>query len=187
MQKGVRRRLGKIGDLKHKIKSSSPKAASTSPKMSTEKPRRSDEGSSGTRIIGKSNVSTDSSSVISDQPNLDPADAGARNGYRADDKAYGYRTDLGDVKGYREDRIEEGQRGDADYDDAHAFDHPALSEPQPWIWVPRDPLGLSGLLVSELTSAGVEASDVGAVMSEKGVVDVSRGPPDEEWNGGNDK
>ncbi|TRM61311.1 phosphate metabolism protein-domain-containing protein [Schizophyllum amplum] len=78
------------------------------------------------------------------------------------------------------------ENGYNEYDEEHAFDHPALHEPQPWIWVPRDPLGLSGLLVGELTSAGVEASDVGAVMNEKGVVDVSRGPPDEEWKGGHD-
>ena len=68
----------------------------------------------------------------------------------------------------------------------HAFDHPSTYVNQPWIWLPKDSLGLSELLVSELKEAGIDASDVGATMDEEGVVEVSRNPPDEEWSGGHD-
>lgn len=71
-------------------------------------------------------------------------------------------------------------------DDEHAFDHPSTYVDQPWIWMPKDRLGLSQLLVDDLHAVGVDASDVGAVMDEKGVVEVTRNPPDEEWIGGHD-
>lgn len=70
--------------------------------------------------------------------------------------------------------------------DEHAFDHPSTYETQKWVWIPKDPLGLSELLAKELRDAGVDASDVGAFMDEKGVVEVKRNPPDEEWTGGHD-
>lgn len=68
----------------------------------------------------------------------------------------------------------------------HAFDHPSTYVEQPWIWLPRDRLGLSEILVNELRDIGVDASDTGAVMDKKGVVEVTRNPPDEEWVGGHD-
>ncbi|KAJ6594223.1 DUF221 family protein [Mycena capillaripes] len=70
--------------------------------------------------------------------------------------------------------------------DDHAFDHPSTYVEQPWIWMPKDRLGLSQLLVDDLHSVGVDASDLGAVMDEKGIVEVTRNPPDEEWGGGHD-
>ncbi|RXW15422.1 hypothetical protein EST38_g10427 [Candolleomyces aberdarensis] len=75
---------------------------------------------------------------------------------------------------------------DEDQEDEHAFDHPSTYQEQPWIWIPKDVLGLSNILAEELRGAGVEASDVGALMDEKGVVEVRRNPPDEEWAGGHD-
>jgi calcium permeable stress-gated cation channel len=75
---------------------------------------------------------------------------------------------------------------DSDDFDEHAFDHPSTYADQPWIWIPKDGLGLSQLLVSELKQGGVEASDVGAVMDDKGTVEVIRNPPDEDWSGGHD-
>ena len=76
---------------------------------------------------------------------------------------------------------------DVDKDfDVHGFDHPSTYEQQPWVWVPRDPYGISRLVVEELRAAGVEASDEGAVMDEKGTVEVTRNPPDQDWEGGND-
>jgi hypothetical protein len=69
---------------------------------------------------------------------------------------------------------------------AHAFDHPATYVEQPRIWVPRDTLKLSTLLVNELRNAGVDASDDGALMDNKGIVEVSGNPPDEEWSRGHD-
>ncbi|KJA27716.1 hypothetical protein HYPSUDRAFT_62761 [Hypholoma sublateritium FD-334 SS-4] len=76
---------------------------------------------------------------------------------------------------------------DEEEDDGdHAFNHPSTYADQPWIWLPKDSLGLSELLVSELKEAGVDASNVGASMDEEGVVEVSRNPPDEEWSGGHD-
>ncbi|EKM57367.1 uncharacterized protein PHACADRAFT_194921 [Phanerochaete carnosa HHB-10118-sp] len=77
--------------------------------------------------------------------------------------------------------------GDVDEDfDAHGFDHPSTYEEQPWIWVPKDALGLSEVFVREYRTLGVEASDEGAVMDERGNVEVNRSPPDEEWHGGHD-
>ncbi|ESK88187.1 duf221 family protein [Moniliophthora roreri MCA 2997] len=73
-----------------------------------------------------------------------------------------------------------------DEEDPHAFDHPSTYKAQRWIWVPRDELGLSRTLVQYLKNHGVEASDEGADMDSKGVVEVTRGPPDEEWLGGHD-
>ncbi|EAU91569.2 DUF221 family protein [Coprinopsis cinerea okayama7 len=70
--------------------------------------------------------------------------------------------------------------------DDHAFDHPSTYQEQAWIWIPKDPLGLSEVLAKDLRSAGVDASDVGAFMDEHGVVEVRRNPPDEEWAGGHD-
>lgn len=75
---------------------------------------------------------------------------------------------------------------DSDEDDVHAFDHPSIYVEQPWIWIPKDHLGLSGLLVKELQDAGINASDLGAEMQEDGIVEVTRNPPDEEWAGGHD-
>ncbi|KIO24905.1 hypothetical protein M407DRAFT_15343 [Tulasnella calospora MUT 4182] len=78
---------------------------------------------------------------------------------------------------------------DDDEDDIedNAFNHPSTYKPTPIIWIPKDDLGLSVLLVEELTLAGVSASDVGAFINENGDVDVSRNPPDEEWTGGHDR
>ncbi|KAF9567911.1 DUF221-domain-containing protein [Agrocybe pediades] len=73
-----------------------------------------------------------------------------------------------------------------DDEDEHAFDHPSTYVDQKWIWLPKDPLGLSEILTRDLKDAGVNASDVGANMDEKGVVEVTRNPPDEDWDGGHD-
>ncbi|KAJ7680638.1 DUF221 family protein [Mycena polygramma] len=75
---------------------------------------------------------------------------------------------------------------DEEEQDDHAFDHPSTYIEQPWIWLPKDRLGLSQLLVDDLHAVGVDASDLGAVMDEKGIVEVTRNPPDEEWDGGHD-
>ncbi|KIJ24982.1 hypothetical protein M422DRAFT_274120 [Sphaerobolus stellatus SS14] len=74
---------------------------------------------------------------------------------------------------------------DSDFDD-HGFDHPSRWKRQPWIWIPKDPLGLSVLFVESFSKCGIDASDQGSEMDEKGVVEVSRGPPDEVWEGGYD-
>lgn len=68
----------------------------------------------------------------------------------------------------------------------HTFDHPSVYEDQAWIWLPKDPLGLSELLVNDLIAVGINASDVGAKMDNKGIVEVTRTPPDQEWEGGHD-
>ncbi|CAE6462438.1 unnamed protein product [Rhizoctonia solani] len=74
---------------------------------------------------------------------------------------------------------------DSDLDD-FAFDHPNTYKDAPWIWIPKDTLGMSTVLLKELHAAKVEASDEGAEMDEKGLVIVSRNPPDEAWGGGLD-
>ena len=40
--------------------------------------------------------------------------------------------------------------------------------------------------MKELHDARVEASDTGAKINKKGVVEVSRNPPEEAWGGGLD-
>lgn len=74
---------------------------------------------------------------------------------------------------------------DSDFDE-NGFEHPSRYKDQPWIWVPKDPLGLSKLFVEQFKRVGVLASDEGATMDEEGVVEVTRAPPDEAWEGGFD-
>ncbi|KAL5631731.1 hypothetical protein ACGC1H_007289 [Rhizoctonia solani] len=74
---------------------------------------------------------------------------------------------------------------DSDLDE-FAFNHPNTYKDAPWIWIPKDKLGVSTVLLKELHAAKVEASDIGSKMNEKGVVTVSRNPPDEAWSGGLD-
>lgn len=85
------------------------------------------------------------------------------------------------------DLSDDDEEDEEDDHDEHAFDHPSTYVDQPWIWLPRDQLGLSELLTNDLKAAGVDASDVGASMDEKGIVEVTRNPPDEEWYGGHDR
>ena len=72
---------------------------------------------------------------------------------------------------------------DSDFDEA-GFDHPSTYLDQPWIWIPKDELGLSQQLVGELRRGGVDASDEGAYIESSGNVEVTRNPPDEAWIGG---
>ncbi|KAJ3888452.1 DUF221 family protein [Lentinula edodes] len=62
--------------------------------------------------------------------------------------------------------------------DEHAFDHPSTYVAQPCVWIPRDPLGLSTVIVEYLEEAGVRASDEGAIMDAKGAVMVMKPPPE---------
>lgn len=85
-----------------------------------------------------------------------------------------------------------GQESDEDEDDVdsdfdiHGFAHPSTYTEQLWIWVPRDELGISKVLVRELRQSGVDASDEGASIDTGGTVEVQRAPPDEDWSGGHD-
>ncbi|THH27230.1 hypothetical protein EUX98_g6964 [Antrodiella citrinella] len=90
------------------------------------------------------------------------------------------------------ERVRKGD-GDADSDDdedldfdENGFTHPSMYTNQPWIWLPKDEVGVSERLVREYVAAGVDASDLGAYMDMKGDVEVQRNPPDEEWAGGHD-
>lgn len=77
---------------------------------------------------------------------------------------------------------------DADADDEdlaeqlndNAFDHPSSYVEQRWIWIPKDELGLSELMVADLKASGVQASDLGSTMDKRGVVEVTRSPPEED-------
>lgn len=72
------------------------------------------------------------------------------------------------------DLYEEGDDDDAEEEiDEHAFDHPSTYKPAPLIWVPKDKLGLSDVILEELKAAGVQASDLGAYMNEKSQVKVT--------------
>jgi hypothetical protein len=52
------------------------------------------------------------------------------------------------------------------------FAHPAISRPQRILWIPRDTLGLGETEVAACEDMGLNASMMGAVMNEKGKVDV---------------
>lgn len=60
------------------------------------------------------------------------------------------------------------------------FYHPASVDPQPVVWIPRDPLGLGEAEEKACRDAGVDVSTHDAVMDGKGHVDISGPPPDEE-------
>jgi hypothetical protein len=80
---------------------------------------------------------------------------------------------------------------DSDPDDdfeEHAFDHPSTYAQQRMIWIPRWEAHreLSAELVKEIGGRGVAVSDIGATIDEVGNVNVTRGPPDEDWSGGHD-
>ncbi|KAG9226508.1 hypothetical protein CCMSSC00406_0005825 [Pleurotus cornucopiae] len=68
----------------------------------------------------------------------------------------------------------------ADQLNDNAFDHPSSYVEQRWIWIPKDELGLSELIVADLKAAGVQASDLGSTMDKRGVVEVTRSPPEED-------
>lgn len=90
-------------------------------------------------------------------------------------------------------KIKVDRDGDGDLDteseddlDDHAFDHPSTYQDQPWIWIPQWEAHprLSKQLVDDITSLGVDASDVGAIIEDNGTITVRRSPPDEVWEGG---
>jgi hypothetical protein len=123
--------------------------------------RRPSAASKASKVSKRSKASSKASS--SGRPKIDPpADAG---------------VDLSDEDVSSEEEEEQ---------DDHAFDHPSTYVEQPWIWMPKDRLGLSKLLVDDLHAVGVDASDLGAVMDAKGIVEVTRNPPDQAWDGGHD-
>jgi len=61
----------------------------------------------------------------------------------------------------------------------YGFAHPAISRPQRLVWFPQDRLGLAAEEVQANAAAGVDASTDGAVVNEKGHVEISAAPPDE--------
>lgn len=78
--------------------------------------------------------------------------------------------------------LDPGENGHGDEDDdedvdedvdEHAFDHPSTYRAAPFVWVPKDSLGLSDAILEELREAGVDASDLGASMNEKARVKVT--------------
>lgn len=66
--------------------------------------------------------------------------------------------------------------------DKHAFDHPATYEDYPTIWIPQDRRGYYEREVADTKAAGVDVSTEGATMNDKGKVEISRSPPDEDWD-----
>jgi len=126
---------------------------------STQLSRRSSNSSHHTHTSGESTDILDG--IVGPAPVLDPAAAAAIDPALEQEKE--------------------------EQEDDNAFAHPSTYKEQPWIWLPQDRLGFSKILVKELNDAGVDASDVGSTMDEKGVVEVSRNPPDQEWLGGHDR
>jgi hypothetical protein len=90
-------------------------------------------------------------------------------------------------------RQDEEDEDAEEYFEEHAFDHPSTCVSsdvnfnsvlmavnsyveQVWIWVPKDPLGFSEVIVEDLKASGIDASDLGASMDESGTVEVSACP-----------
>jgi hypothetical protein len=72
-----------------------------------------------------------------------------------------------------------GQSSENSYD-ADAYMHPALNSQAPAVWLPRDTRGVSAALAQHTRrDAGIEASDAGAFMDDKGKVswDGQTDPP----------
>ena len=62
-----------------------------------------------------------------------------------------------------------------DIDDAYV--HPALATRRPLVWLPRDQMGLSRALLEHNREVGLEGTDEGAWVNEKGVVEWDREHP----------
>ncbi|KAI0350828.1 DUF221-domain-containing protein [Trametes cingulata] len=60
------------------------------------------------------------------------------------------------------------------------FYHPASVEPQPIIWLPRDPLGLGEAEERAIREAGIKVSTKDARMDGKGHVDIEGPPPESD-------
>lgn len=60
-------------------------------------------------------------------------------------------------------------------DNKHAYDPPVVSTQLPKLWIPRDPMGLSTVEISKLSSV-IEVSDENATFNEKGRI-IYLGPP----------
>lgn len=56
----------------------------------------------------------------------------------------------------------------------HAFDHPAAYDNLKPVWVPKDSFGLGDSAIRDLRSNGIDATDAGAEMNDKGSVTITR-------------
>jgi hypothetical protein len=61
-----------------------------------------------------------------------------------------------------------------------AFTHPAAKTEQQTIWVPQDQLGLADEAVRDYRARGIKASARGTTLTDKGKVEISEGPPEED-------
>ncbi|KAG6840700.1 hypothetical protein C0991_005003 [Blastosporella zonata] len=62
----------------------------------------------------------------------------------------------------------------------YGFAHPAASRPQRTVWLPKDSFGLAEEEERACKEAGVDASTDDAQINEKGKVDISGAPPNED-------
>jgi len=89
------------------------------------------------------------------------------------DKTYSDRS--GDESGQEAPRKGPGEAEEIEY----GFAHPAVSRPQRIVWIPKDTAGLASAEEQACRTVGVVASSAGAVVDEKGNVDVQGPPPGE--------
>jgi hypothetical protein len=59
------------------------------------------------------------------------------------------------------------------------FSHPAATEEEPIMWLPRDPLGLVCEVEQELISKHIQYSTEGATIGSNGCIDVATASPEE--------
>lgn len=61
-----------------------------------------------------------------------------------------------------------------------AFTHPAAKTEQQTIWIPQDQLGIADEAVRDYRARGIKASARGTTLTDKGKVEISEGPPEED-------
>ncbi|KAG6831418.1 hypothetical protein H0H87_005239 [Tephrocybe sp. NHM501043] len=72
------------------------------------------------------------------------------------------------------------QPGPSKAEEDYGFAHPAVSRPQRTVWLPKDSHGLAEEEERACRDAGVDASTEDAHVDEKGKVDITGAPPDED-------
>lgn len=58
--------------------------------------------------------------------------------------------------------------------DPRAFDHPSTYDDLNPVWVPNDSFGMGNAAIRDLRAAGIDATDEGAEMDDKGGVHITR-------------
>ncbi|KAF9058941.1 hypothetical protein BDP27DRAFT_529917 [Rhodocollybia butyracea] len=162
----IRKRMGKMPDLGKLTRAGFTSSDSSSPAL---------EAGNGSYSIAKNSKSTE---AAQSQSSVEvPAEHAENEGNKPSNSSTPDVAEEDQTTGTPE--VPQPINADESLDslNKYAFDHPSTYEPQPCIWIAKDPLGLSRVLVEYLEKDGVKASDEGATMNSEGVVEVTAPPP----------